>query len=416
MLIRIIGIIALLLLSIGSANAACGPDTPPAIAVAQGLTCEVFVDNFTDTSSIDTANTLSPASCSGATFPNGVCHWYVNNGWANTAYTNCPGCVGNLNASKNLPATTINDYSISSGLLLHPHQITVTGNTVSGSNQLTNLSSTTGISPLGNAVVFGPGVPWTSSTGTWFTLSGTTATMSANATSTNTGATYTLSNVYNGWMMQTCGYSASAPGWVGTAFTGNMYVQMDATIGTQGPNWSGNESEPEGWTWPEELFTGGPPSSTLLAIMEMDFFDTGGLNQRVIWNEEFISGSVNFLESAGGPGPYYGYTPSLGTSPYGFLVMSPSSNAGGTNVGIVSVDSGGSTYGTLNYGPSIVPTTPVGGALDGSPPTGAFTLLPQQHYCLMLDAAPDWPMTVHSVKVWQAPPSTAGGGRKGLFR
>ena len=45
---------------------------------------------------------------------------------------------------------------------------------------------------------------------------------------------------------------------------------------------------------------------------------------------------------------------------------------------------------------------------------GAFTLLPQQHYCLMMDGAPDWPMTVRSVKVWQAPPA-GGGGRQSLF-
>lgn len=405
----------LFLASFGHAHAICGPDTPPAAAAARGLTCEVFVDNFTTTASIDTGNTLNPASCTGATFPNGVCHWYVNNGWPNAAYTNCPGCVGNFNAAQHLPPTTTNDYSASgSGLLLQPHQITVTGNTVINSNQLTNLSSTSGINTTGNAVAFGPGIPWTANSQPWITISGTTATLSQNATATNTGATYILSNVYNGWMMQTCGFSASAPGWVGTAFTGDMYVQIDATPGTQGANWSGSQSEAEFWTWPLELFNANGFSTSNLPIMEVDFLDTGGLNQRVIYNEGFQSGNVNFQQSNNNGGSYYNYTGSLGSTPYGTLIMSPGSNAGGSNIGVIAYDSNGTTYSTATYGPTIVPT---GSGVGGATSIGSFTLLPQQHYCLMLDAAPDWLMTVRKVAVWQAPPSTAGGaGRRSIFR
>lgn len=410
----------ILMLSFGRAHAACGPDATPAIAAAQGLTCEVFVDNWVtnqNLSSIDTGNTLTPSTCSSATYPNGVCHWYVNNRWANAAQTVCYGCASDF-SSVNLPPTTTYDYSVSgSGLLLQPYSLTVTGNTVLGSNQLTNISATTGIATAGNAVVTGPGVPNTSSQATSFTLSGTTATMSANATSTNTGATYVLKNVHNGWMLQSCGYSAS--GYVGTAFTGDMYVQIDATIGTQGSLWSVTQSEPEFWTWPIEMFNGGPPSSSVpLNIMEMDFFDSDGTAQRAVYNEQFLDGQVAFQfgDSTGAPGPFYSYQVAQGSTPFGTLVMSPGSNAGGTNIGLVSFDSNGTTYGTMKYGPSITPSATVGSGVSGSTSAGSFTLLPQQHYCLMLDGAADYNLTVRSVKVWQAPPAAGGGRRSVLFK
>jgi hypothetical protein len=425
---RILGVFAVMLIvSLGHSAFACATgDTPPAIAAAQGLTCEVFVDNWVvnqNTNSIDTTNTLNPASCTGATFPNGVCHWFVNNAFPNSAMTVCGAGTGS-NAggfcTNNLPPTTPVDYSVSSsGLLLHPQQLTVTGNTTSGSNQLTNISNTTGVATLGNAVVNGPGV----AVGTTFALTGTTATMNATATSTNTGATYVLGNVHNGWMLNTCGYSASAPGYVGTTFTGNMYVEITVpTNPTAGPNYSGIQSEPEGWAWPIELFTGGPPASlgsNLLNIMEMDFFDWNtGTGQRVMYNESVNNtGVLSFVGSQPFGGPYYDYNAgNIGGSPYGTLIMAPSSNAGGANIGEVVNLQGTNNYSSMTYGPSVTPATAGLGFISGTAPTGAFTQLPQLHYCLQLDAAPDFPMTVTKVAVWMAPSIMSGGGGRGLFR
>jgi hypothetical protein len=408
-LMRLLFIFAGVVALSSHARAACGPDTTPTVAAAQGLTCEVFKDDFTTegTAAIDTGNTKIPGTCSGATYPNGICHWYVNNSWANTAFTQCTGNASNL-CLQNLPPTVTADYSASgSGLLLSPQILTVTGNTTNGSNQLTSISSTTSVATLGNALVTGPGVP----ASTAFTLSGTTATMGNNATSSNTGATYLLKNVHNGWMMQTCAYAAS--GYVGTTFTGNVYIQVDASFATSSPpNWVGVQSEAESWMWPVELFTGGV-SSAILNVMEMDFFDAPG--GRVIYNEALQGGQLCFIDSCSGfGGPYYSLTTTYGSTTYGSLIMAPSSNAGGAGLGLVSWDNSGTVAQTMTYGQGATPSATPPNITN--PVSGAFTLLPQQHYCLMLDAAPDWPMTVRSVKVWQAPATGGGSGRRSVLR
>jgi hypothetical protein len=421
---RALFVVAFLLLGSAAHAQVCGPDAAPAAAAAVGLTCEVFADDWVanqNTNSIDTANTLNPASCPNATFPNGKCHWYVNNAWPNSAMTVCGAGTGSNAGGKcltNLPPTTTVDYSVTSaGLVLQPQQLTVTANTVSGSNQLTNISNTSNVAATGNAVVSGPGVV----NGTWFTLSGTTATMNNNATSTNTGATYVLGNVHNGWMLQTCGYSTNAAGFVGTTFTGSMYVEITVpTNPTAGPNWNDIQSNPEGWTWPIELFTGGPPAnlgSNLLNIMEMDFFDWA-YNQRVMYNESVNStGVLSFQGSQTFGGPYYSYNPgNIGGSPYGTLITAPSTNSGGSGQGQIVNFAVGGPYSSINYGANIQPYQPATSYQNqGSPfaQVGSFTLLTQLHYCLQLDAAPDFPMTVTRVRVWQAPPPS-GGGRRGI--
>lgn len=60
----------------GPANNGCGPDPAPAPAAAWGLTCEVFVDNFTSLADIDLSNTKAPNY-----------KWYVNNAWPNNTST-----------------------------------------------------------------------------------------------------------------------------------------------------------------------------------------------------------------------------------------------------------------------------------------------------------------------------------------
>jgi hypothetical protein len=408
----LIAFVALFLLA-GHARAqqACGTDTPPAIAAANGLTCEVFVDTFTNTNSIDTADTRNPGSCPLATFPNGVCHWFVHNAWPAFAAPGLGGFPQGVNLT-NMPPTMPVDYSVSSsGITLQPQVLTVTASTVNGSNQLTGISNTSGVITGGSATVVGPGIP----VATTFTLSGTTATMSNAATSTNTAASYQLGNIHNGWMLQSCVFNPNAGGFAGTTFTGNYYIQVDAAFSTSAPtNWNVIQSEAEAWMWPLEIFTPGV-TGNLLNTGEIDFFDAP--NGRVFWFIGTQSGGLSFLESDNFGGPYYGFGPiAYGGTPFGTLVRSPSSNAGGTGLGLASFDNGGAAVQSMTFGPSAVPTSTPSGAISGTSVSGAFTpFMSGNHFCLQLDASPFWPMTVHKVAVWMAP-VVNGGGRRGAFR
>jgi hypothetical protein len=72
---------------------ACGPDPAPAPAAAHGYTCEIFVDNLTSLSTIDTTYTLAPGF-----------KWYVNNGW--------PGEAGGFVQMQNWLPTLPDSYSV----------------------------------------------------------------------------------------------------------------------------------------------------------------------------------------------------------------------------------------------------------------------------------------------------------------
>jgi len=432
MLMRNISILLVMtLMCIHHANAAsCATATPPAQASAQGLTHLAMCDDWTDgTASIDTGDTRNPATCSGATnVPAGVCHWYVHRAWPQAACANCPTGAGPSNLL-NLAATKTVDYSVSSGaLLLQPLQVTTTGNNTSGANTITAIANTTNLQTNGSLVVAGTGIP----AATWCTLSGTTCTMNHNSTAGSTGGTYVFGNVYNGWMLQAC--AATSGGSIGNPISGNAYIQVTATVPSPGANWSGTESEPEVWAWPIEFLTSSlsnPTSGSPVNFVEYDIFDyqnPTAPNTQMFTETVDGDGNLYFLDNPGpGATAQYGWglSQNLGSGPpvqYGFLLMTPTSGAGGgANIGEFVFDDNGTVLtpqGTLQYGPSIVPTQQPGGYTPGGV-NGTYVPAAADHFCLQLDAAPDFPQTIGGagligVAVWTAPPAAPGpgGGRR----
>lgn len=288
----------------------CGPDTPPAGAIALGYTCEVMWDHFLSTNSIDVNDTGSPSACApssdnsyGNIFGSN-CNWFVHNGW--------PGLNRPSNGNPWPSVVTLSsDYSIKSGggLILAP-----------------------------------------------------------------------ATDNYPDSMMNTCVYSASAPGYKGFGITGGYYLDVDltATGSADATAWAA------AWSIPWEFFiTLGTGS---LSFTEVDYFEAPfGRNLHYF---TLVGGSTTVNSNYG--------IGSLGATPYG------AANVPGSPSSLFerySADTLQSSV-TLTYGPSIAPSTPGG---PTGQPTGTYTSFSNQHECVLLTSGATQSMTVSSVKVWQAP-------------
>ncbi len=427
-------VLAIIGLLFGSspAFAVCGSDTPPATAAALGLTQESFCDDFTNTNSIDVADTRNPTACPSATFPSGICHWYTHRQWPKSTLTNCGvnGTPGNL-CNTTYPPTLAADYSTTaSGLQLTPRRATTTGNNTNGTSTITGISVVSGTLPTtGTIIVYGPGIP----INTRATISGTTASLldaagsPQNTTSGSTGGTYFFGVVYNGWMLQSAAAVTASPGYVGNVFIAPFYVEASATFSRSAPDnaqWTGIESYPEFWMLPTEFQNAAfsAPVTSNVHFCEIDAFD---LVSTHIGARNFIGETINgdgnlYFAFNQAPGvtdyiaqsvPGGGSTP-VGTGPYGILVTSPGQFA---STGKVQIDEAGSAVLTSTFSASTVPTlTGVSTVFSpGTPVSGYFSNCAGEHWMLQLAATPNWTMTDISVRVWTLPQQ---GGRTGMFR
>jgi hypothetical protein len=210
-------------------------------------------------------------------------------------------------------------------------------------------------------------------------------------------------------MFNTCGYSASAPGYVGTTFTPPFYVDVTSTYGTAGGNYTTYESDPTYWLLSSRVLASGTISSNLYAT-EINGFESAYGQSDI--NSATLDGDGHYYWSGGqGAGVInYSWSVGIGSSPRGALVMPPLSAGGGAqNTGILEYTGNEVVNSTLTFGPLTAPSS------NGSPngqPVNTYPTMGTDTYCLMMDASANWPMTVTKVVVWQAPtPALAGPGR-----
>ncbi|MGH7044944.1 MAG: hypothetical protein ACREE2_00970 [Stellaceae bacterium] len=283
-----------------------GTDTPPAIAAAWGLTCEVFVDNMENPQTYDIGDTRRPGF-----------HWYDHNNMPDAAQTDCPTEKAAPYCWPPLVAQP-EDYTInSSGLTIN--------STTSGNNY-----------------------PW--------------------------------------WMWNTCYWNGTAV--AGTMFQAPFYIDVSYS-------YSGSIISPmdySGWSiaWmlDENWFGGGQGSP--VRTTEIDLYESP--YGRTLHDYTYDAGAID------GPDNAY-YLPAVGGSPNGTLVIPPAMNGG---IGLVERATSDVAYDTLEYSPTMVPVAD-GTATDL--PSGTYSIMPNEHYCLMVSNGTGQTTNISRIAVWTLPPS-----------
>jgi hypothetical protein len=219
----------------------------------------------------------------------------------------------------------------------------------------------------------------------WFPITGDTWPPSATPSSAYSlapggGLSLTPATELYGGLVNTCVYSASAPGYQGWGVTGGFYIDITAT-------WTGTISsgtDAAGWTFPISMYL----NVGTYNWSENDIFEVH--YGRTFHYTTVVNGSAT-----------NSYTERLDTSlvvpgVIGFADIpgSPEAMEFYFNDTLISGD-------ILYAGPGIVPYTPSGPL---SAPTGTYSGYSAQTNCIILTAGPTNPMVVTKIQIWQAPP------------
>jgi hypothetical protein len=189
------------------------------------------------------------------------------------------------------------------------------------------------------------------------------------------------------YQMASCAIQAS--GWVGTAVTGGMYIDVKLT--TWGPQLGGNNWWPAGWTLGLVQLVGGLPTGQTVNSPELDLREWAGTEARYthIWQlpastdiggQTYVSSTQTFVSP----------------TTYGVLVLKPAQN-GGT----------GTVIGYLNDAVE-TNSTPVTWSPGGT--NSNFSELPM---CVLFTSGYNQPVVIRSVGVWQATLPPQGGKLRG---